>query len=134
MTLYAVDLFYSYLDVVIIGTDFFSMIQMLWICFRVPLMHLELHIFFCFSLVSETIPCHRDYRVSPQSNKIYLRKVDQHLSHIFIWGALYMCVSSDNLIVSFVEIVKCSGWAWGTEARCSKENWRAEQKKYISSK
>ncbi|CAH9064301.1 unnamed protein product [Cuscuta epithymum] len=26
------------------------------------------------SLVSETIPCHRDYRLSPQSNRIYLRK------------------------------------------------------------
>ncbi|XP_019176959.1 PREDICTED: AMSH-like ubiquitin thioesterase 1 [Ipomoea nil] len=26
------------------------------------------------SLVSETIPCHRDYRLSSQSNKIYLRK------------------------------------------------------------
>lgn len=26
------------------------------------------------SLVSETIPCHRDYRVSPQYNKVYLRK------------------------------------------------------------
>ena len=31
--------------------------------------------FFCFSLVSETIPCHRGYRAFPQSKKDYLRKV-----------------------------------------------------------
>ncbi|KAF9667591.1 hypothetical protein SADUNF_Sadunf15G0039500 [Salix dunnii] len=30
--------------------------------------------FFCFSLVSETIPCHRGYRAFPQSKKDYLRK------------------------------------------------------------
>jgi hypothetical protein len=31
--------------------------------------------FFCFSLVSETIPCHRGYGAFPQSKKDYLRKV-----------------------------------------------------------
>lgn len=75
---------------------------------------------FCYSLVSETIPRHREYRSSPQSKKESLKKV-----YFLLFFKLKFVIKSwmlSDFQVIAVEIVNFLEWTGEVEATGTTED------------
>lgn len=77
--------------------------------------------FFCIisSLVSETIPYHRDYQTSLPNERAAYKRVRSCFANFYArCSCVYFCFVNliFSVIFSFTEIATCIGWAWVREA------------------